>query len=132
MVGLDGWFKSEMWTWTTAFPWVSFNQMIFVGSGPNASTTTYAVGDWEGALGVLAPSGKRMLVRICDFYHFAGERISYNWMMIDVADFMRASGRRVLPAAAVLPDEGTFLPPRAMDGMPMAISMPMNVTIACP
>ena len=49
-VGLQMWFDNEMRSWSDAFPWVDFNQMIFVGSGPNASTTTYAVGDWEQAL----------------------------------------------------------------------------------
>jgi len=44
-------------------------------------------------------------------------------MMLDVADLMRASGRRVLPHSASLPDEGSFLPPRAMDGIPAPTSV---------
>lgn len=61
-------------------------------------------------------------MRICDFYRMDGSRIAYNWMMLDVADFMRSSGRRVLPHSAALPDDGTFLPPRAMDGVPAPLS----------
>ena len=48
-----------MESWSDAFPWVAFEQMLFLGSGPNASSTTYAVGTWEKSLGLLAPTGRR-------------------------------------------------------------------------
>ena len=88
--GMRDWFDKEMSAWTDAFPWVTFQQMIFVGSGPNASSTTCAVGTWEHALGVLQPTRRRMTVRITDFYAAAPDgRIAHNWMMIDVLDLLR-------------------------------------------
>ena len=64
-----------MTAWSDAFPWVSFQQMLFLGSGPNASSTTFAVGTWEQPLGVLQP----ILVREHpdkpgDYEIIAGER----------------------------------------------------------
>ena len=50
-----------------------------------------------------------------------GERISYNWMMLDLPDLLRQAGRRVLPVAP-LRDDGWFQPPRAMDGVPAPYS----------
>ena len=121
-VGLHDWFFGEHVTWNLAFTDVTFNQLVFAGERASATTTTYALASWRGPFAGVAPSNATVRIRICDFYRFRGERISYNWMMLDVADMMRASGRRVLPRAAVLPDEGTFLPPRAMDGLPAPLS----------
>ena len=49
-------------------------------------------------------------------------KIKSNWMMLDVADLSRASGRRVIPQAAALQDEGAFMPPTANEGVPAPIS----------
>ena len=32
-------------------------------------------------------------VHICDFYRLRGDRIAYNWMMIDVVDLLRQAPR---------------------------------------
>ena len=89
-----------MTAWSDAFPWVSFQQMLFLGSGPNASSTTYAVGTWEQPLGVLQPTKKRMTVRITDFYRAAPDgRIEQNWMMIDTLDLLRQQGLAPLPSS---------------------------------
>lgn len=63
-----------------------------------------------------------MRIRICDFYHMQGERIAYNWMMLDLPDLLRQAGRRVLPRAVALPDDGWFQAPRGMDGIPAPYS----------
>ena len=108
--GLRSWFHNEMSTWTLAFPTVEFNQLIFIGSGVNASSTTYAVGNWEAPLGPLAPTGSRMTVRITDFY--AGtedDRIARNYMMIDMLDLLRQRGVAPLPLSPL--PQGRVSPP---------------------
>ena len=121
-VGLKDWFYGEHTTWNRAFSNVHFNQLIFAGEADSATTTTYALVTWSGPFAGVPPTHAPVRVRICDFYRMEDDKIAYNWMMLDVADFMRSSGRRVLPAAAALPDEGTFHPPRAMDGIPAPLS----------
>ena len=119
-VGLHDWFTKEMTSWTEAFPWVEFNQMLFLGSGPNASTTTYAVGDWKGALGPLAPTGKRTTVRITDFYVGAADgRIARNYMMIDLLDLLRQQGIHPLPLSPL--PQGRVSPPQG-DGIPAPLA----------
>tara|TARA_B110001452_G_scaffold246837_1_gene232449 strand:- start:2283 stop:3398 length:1116 start_codon:yes stop_codon:yes gene_type:complete len=101
---------------------VYFSQLLFLGENATASTTTYAQARWYGPLASLPPSGELVRIRICDFYRMQGERISYNWMMLDLPDLLRQAGRRVLPRASVLPDDGWFQPPSAMDGIPAPYS----------
>ena len=36
-------------------------------------------------------------IRILDFYRMKGNKIQYNWMMIDTVDLMRQTGRQALP-----------------------------------
>ena len=119
---MHDWFYGEHITWNRAFANVKFNQLIFAGDDTGVTTTTYALATWRNPFAGVAPTGGPVRIRICDFYRFDGERISHNWMMLDVADMMRSAGRRVVPKATALPDEGTFLPPRAMDGLPAPIS----------
>ena len=118
--GYHGWFVNEMSQWTTAFPWVAFQQMMLLGKGPNASSTTYAVGTWEKHLGKLRPSGKRMTVRITDFYRASADgRIVTNWMLIDVLDLLRQQGITPLPLSPLL--QGRVSPPQG-DGTPAPIA----------
>ena len=123
-VGLESWFRNEMSAWSDAFPWVEFNQMIFLGSGPNATTTTYAVGDWKGALGPLTPTDRRMTVRITDFYVAASDgRIAQNYMMIDLLDLLRQQGIRPLPLSPL--KQGHVSPPQG-DGIPAPLTKYAN------
>ncbi len=87
--GLKAWFDGEHVHWNHAFDQVAFNQLIFVAEAATASTTTYAAARWYGALAGMPPTGGRVHVRICDFYRLQGERISYNWMMLDLPDVLR-------------------------------------------
>ena len=117
-VGLRGWWEKEMRSWTDGFPWVEFNQMLFVGSGRNASTTTYAVGTWEQPLGPLAPTHGRVTVRITDFYVGAADgsgKIATNYMMIDLLDLLRQQGVTPLPLSPL--PQGRVSPPNG-DGIP--------------
>ena len=130
--GLRAWFFGEHVVWNDAFSPVHFTQLIFAGEELTATTTTYATVTWRGAFGGVAPTNASHRVRICDFYQMGKDegggdsgdvRIQTNYMMLDVADLLRASGRRVLPRASHLPDDGLFLPPRAMDGVPAPLSL---------
>lgn len=120
-VGLHDWFNGEHVPFNRAFDQVHFNQLLFLGDNDTASTTTYALARWYGSLAGMQPSGELVRIRICDFYRMAGDRIAYNWMMLDLPDILRQAGRRVLPEAA-LRDDGWFQPPRAMDGVPAPYS----------
>ena len=121
--GLKAWFEGEHTRWNRAFDNVAFNQLIFIGEDASGSTTTYAVARWYGELASMGlPTGSTVRVRICDFYRLEGERISINWMMLDLPDVLRQAGRRVLPEAPALRDDGWFQPPRAMDGVPAPYS----------
>ena len=96
--GLQSWFEGEHVHWNRAFDQVAFNQLIFIGEEASASTTTYATARWYGELaGMGKPTGGRVRVRICDFYRLAGDRISYNWMMLDLPDVLRQAGRCAAP-----------------------------------
>merc|ERR1712070_997727 len=50
----------------------------------------------------------------------SGERIAYNWMMLDMVDLMLQAGYRVLPKPALR--EQWVAPPRAMDGIPAPLT----------
>lgn len=127
-VGLRDWFDNEMTSWSAAFPWVEFNQMIFLASGPNASTTTYAVGDWMGDLGALPPTRSRMTVRITDFYVAGSDgRILRNWMMIDMLDLLRQ--QRLLPLSLSPLLQGRVSPPLG-DGIPAPLGRYASATDA--
>lgn len=118
--GMRGWFDNEMESWSDAFPFVSFQQMIFLGSGANASSTTFAVGTWEKALGLLQPTKRRMTVRITDFYAASSDgRIAHDWMMIDTLDLLRQQGLAPLPLSPL--PQGRISPPQG-DGIPAPMS----------
>ena len=61
--------------------------------------TTYANTNWKGPFCSMDPSSIMMptTMRILDFYRMKGNKIQYNWMMIDTVDLMRQAGRQVLP-----------------------------------
>eukprot|EP00929_Paragymnodinium_shiwhaense_P046578 TRINITY_DN2371_c0_g1_i1.p1 TRINITY_DN2371_c0_g1~~TRINITY_DN2371_c0_g1_i1.p1 ORF type:complete len:409 (+),score=87.89 TRINITY_DN2371_c0_g1_i1:96-1322(+) len=132
VTGLWNWFRTEHIEVNNAFKSVKFNQMIFVGEEATASTTTYATGFWleDFAYGALKATKKPVVFRICDFYRFHGDRIAYNWMMIDMVGLAhetgKADGKRVLAPAPVLRDDGYFRPPDALDGAP-APQSPLTV-----
>lgn len=119
-IGLRDWFIKEMETWSDAFPVVEFNQVIFLASGPNATSTTYAVGDWMRELGPLKPTGTRMTVRITDFYVGSSDgRIKTNWMMIDLLDLLRQQGIVPLPLSPL--PQGRISPPQG-DAIPAPLA----------
>ena len=73
--------------------------MIFASEETTATTTTYANSQWKGPFCTVKPSSKMMAVtmRIFDFYLMRGDKIFYNWMIIDTVDLMLQAGHRVLP-----------------------------------
>ena len=74
-------------------------QIIFAAEETTATTTTYANTNWKGPFCSMDPSSIMMptTMRILDFYRMKGNKIQYNWMMIDTVDLMRQAGRQVLP-----------------------------------
>eukprot|EP00931_Biecheleriopsis_adriatica_P003642 TRINITY_DN105432_c0_g1_i1.p1 TRINITY_DN105432_c0_g1~~TRINITY_DN105432_c0_g1_i1.p1 ORF type:complete len:445 (-),score=42.83 TRINITY_DN105432_c0_g1_i1:69-1352(-) len=123
-VGLQNWYYGEWLIWFRAFPAGIFNQMLFLGDDVNASSMTYSIGIWERALGPLAPTGQVTRVRIMDAYAVRRGRITHNWMMLDMLDLLRQSGRNPLPVSPL--PQGNDFPPMAMYGLPAPISTFVN------
>jgi len=118
--GLRQWYDSEHIPFNRAFKSCAFSQMIFVGDAATASTTTYGNALMQADFGAIKNTGKLMTIRICDFYRMEGNRIAYNWMMLDMVDLMLQAGYRVLPKAPLR--EQWVQPPNTMDGIPAPLS----------
>ena len=78
--------------------------MIFAAEETTATTTTYANAKWKAPFCTAEPSEDWMPVtmRIYDFYVMRGNKIRYNWMLIDVVDLMLQAGHQVLPKVKFL------------------------------
>lgn len=87
--GMRSWFEGEHIAFNQGFDNVVFNQLIFIGEDASASTTTYAMARWYGTFAGMPPTDAMVRIRICDFYHLSGDRIAYNWMMLDLPDLLR-------------------------------------------
>jgi len=120
--GILEWWDNEHIPYNMAFDNATFNQMIFAAEETTATTTTYANVRWKGPFCTVEPSEDMMpaTMRIFDFYLMRGNKIFYNWMLIDTVDLMLQAGHRVLPKSPLR--EGFVRPPNAMDGIPAPIS----------
>merc|ERR1711874_657884 len=120
--GIWEWWENEHIPYNMAFDNTTFNQMIFAAEETTATTTTYANTRWKGPFCTVQPSEVMMpaTMRIFDFYLMRGNKIFYNWMIIDTVDLMLQAGHRVLPKSPLR--EGFVRPPNAMDGIPAPIS----------
>jgi len=124
---LGMWIDKEVIPYFVAFGNVTFNQLIFASEEETATTTTYAKTTWMGDIGTVPGSqkyGQETTHRIYDFYMMRGDKISYNWMLLDMVEIMYYSGYRVLPKSELR--EGWVSPPAAMDGIPAPISRLVN------
>ena len=89
--------------------------MIFAAEETTATTTTYANTRWKGPFCTVEPSEDMMAatMRIFDFYLMRGNKIFYNWMIIDTVDLMLKAGHRVLPKSPLR--EGFVRPPNSRE-----------------
>lgn len=125
--GIKEWFDREHIPYNLAFDNCTFSQMIFAAEDEFATTTTYAKSTWKGDLATIPGSqivGKEVMIRIYDFYIMQGEKIFYNWMLLDTVGLMLEAGYRVLPEPALR--EQWVQAPAAMDGIPAPISRLVN------
>jgi len=125
--GIEAWFYAEHIPYNLAFDNVSFSQMIFASEEETATTTTYAKSQWKGDIGTIPGSekiGLEVTMRIYDFYIMRGNKIFYNWMLLDFVELMYYAGYRVLPKSPLR--EGWVQAPAAMDGIPAPISRLVN------
>ena len=123
--GLQEFFDNEHIPFNLAFDNTTFAKMLWIGGEDTASLIAYGKAIWIGDLGTVPGSqhaGQEVTIWDLDFYQIdpAGEKISYNWCLIDFIDLMRQLGYQVLPKPALR--EGFMLPPAAMDGIPAPIS----------
>ena len=124
---LGMWIDKEVIPYFVAFGNVTFNQLFFVSEEETATTTTYAKTTWRGDIGTVPGSekaGQETTHRIYDFYMMRGNKICYNWMLLDMVEIMYYAGYRVLPKSDLR--EGWVAPPAAMDGIPAPISRLVN------
>ena len=98
--GIEEWWDHEHIPYNLAFDNATFNQMIFASEETTATTTTYANSQWKGPFCTVEPSSEMMAVtmRIFDFYLMRGDKIFYNWMIIDTVDLMLQAGVRACPS----------------------------------
>jgi len=125
--GIENWYYQEHIPYNLAFDNVTFSQLIFASEEETATTTTYAKGKWKGDIGTIPGSemlGVEVTMRIYDFYIMDGDKIFYNWMLLDFVELMYYAGYRVLPKAPLR--EGWVQAPKAMDGIPAPISRLVN------
>lgn len=64
---------------------------VITGGWPSV-VGTHTGSDWLG----LAPTGKRIAMRVMDFYRLEGGLIAENWVPIDIIDILRQMGTDVL------------------------------------
>merc|ERR1712166_1737818 len=117
---LRQWYDHEHIPFNLAFTNVVFNQMIFAGDDGTATTNTYATALFSNNFATVPHTGTMIHIRICDFYRMDGDRISYNWMMLDMVGIMLQAGHRVLPEPPLR--ELWIQPPKTMDGIPAPLS----------
>ena len=98
MILIFSWWDREHIPINEAFDNQTFNQMIFAAEEDYATTTTYAIAPWDQGpfFGVPAPN-KLVRYRIFDFYIMRGDKIWYNWMILDSIHLLYQAGYDVLP-----------------------------------
>jgi hypothetical protein len=72
-----------------------------VTGGWPSVTATHGGDGWLG----LPATGKRITLRVFDFYEVVAGRIAMNWVFIDLVDFLRQIGQ--LPALAAANQSST-------------------------
>ena len=90
----------------TAFPdRVGGNHRARIGEGAYVASTgwpsitaTHAGGGWLG----LAPSGRKITMRVMDFWRRDGNLLAENWVMIDIPDLLQQMGVDVFERMRVL------------------------------
>ena len=90
----------------TAFPdRVGGNHVARIGernyvasTGWPSITATHSGGGWLG----LAPTGRRITMRVMDFWRRDGDRLAENWVMIDIPDLLAQLGLDVFARTGVL------------------------------
>ena len=94
--GLHGFQAHHQVPFLRAFPdRVAGDKLCSIGDGNYVVTGgwpsvrgTHLGSDWLG----LAPTGKKVGMRVMDFYHVTGGRITENWVPIDIIDILRQLG----------------------------------------
>ncbi len=78
-----------------------FAQGDFIAStGWPSIHATHAGGGWLG----LAPTGRKVTMRVMDFWRRDGDRLAENWVMIDIPDLLQQMGIDVFARMAALND----------------------------
>jgi len=121
-VGLRGWFEGEHMHFNEAIPDSQWEDFIRASTNQTCTSATYGLARWSGEFaGVPPPAGSpKVIIRDLDFYQVDGDKISYNWCLIDVVDLFEQVGYNVLPQAPMKSDG--YRAPNAMDGMPAPLS----------
>ncbi len=78
-----------------------FGHGAFVAStGWPSIYATHAGGDWLG----LAPTGRKITMRVMDFWRREGDRLAENWVMIDIPNLLQQMGVDLFARMAALND----------------------------
>jgi len=122
--GLWAWFNGEHMHYNTALPDCQFVDFIRAATHNMVTSASYGLAQWKGDFaGVPAPANHPWVhIRDLDFYLLDGDRIKYNWCIVDVVDLLIQGGYDVLPPAPMKTRSHGYLPQTAADGIPAPYS----------
>lgn len=106
--GHDDYERGHQKPFLTAFPdRIGGNHRARIAEGYFVASTgwpsihaTHAGGGWLG----LAPTGRRVTMRVMDFWRRDGDRLAENWVMIDIPHLLQQMGIDVFARMAALND----------------------------
>jgi len=121
-MGLRAWFEGEHMHFNQAIPDSQWQDFIRAATETTATSASYGLANWVDEWAGVPPPPDHPKVRISDldFYEIRGNKIAYNWCIVDVVDLFEQVGYKILPESP-LPHEG-YKAPDAMDGFPAPLS----------
>jgi len=125
--GIRSWWDREHIPINLAFDNETFHELIWAGDDTYATNLHYAMSPWtKGPFFGIEPINEVIVFRCFDFYIFDGEKIAYNWMLLDAPHILHQAGYEVLPNNLTPLKQGWIRAPNAMDGTPAPWSRAVN------
>jgi len=120
--GLREFFDNEHIHYNQALPDCQFTVLIRAGTETTCTVSAYGLARWMTPWAGVPPpaSNPWVQVRNLDLYVMEGDKIKYNWCLVDVVDIFMQAGYNVLPPPPMATDG--YLASKAMDGIPAPLS----------
>ena len=92
------WWDREHIPINEAFDNETFHELIWAADDTYATNLHYAISPWtKGPFFGIEPINQVITFRCFDFYIFDGEKIAYNWMLLDAPHILHQAGYEILP-----------------------------------